>query len=61
MSDVYQSEINPDDEPGKRLQEGLRGASAHDNNVGGKMARSGIDRRKNGPRVGDRRDLRPAL
>ena len=62
MSDVYQSEINPDDEPGKRLQEALHGASAdEDNNAGDKMARSGVDRRKNGPRIGDRRDERPAL
>lgn len=28
MSDVYQSEINPDDEPGERLKEALRGADA---------------------------------
>ena len=26
MSDVYQPEVNPDDEPGEQLQEGLTGA-----------------------------------
>jgi hypothetical protein len=57
MSDVYQSEKNPDDEPGKRLQEGMRAAGVNDHNADSKMARSGIDRRKNGPRIGDRRDL----
>jgi len=31
MSDVYKSDSNPDDEPGERLQEDLRGAKAgHD-------------------------------
>jgi hypothetical protein len=55
MSDVYQAEINPDDEPGERLKEGLRAADANDHDADGKMARSGIDRRKNGPRIGDRR------
>src|SRR6202042_1755964 len=28
MNDVYQTEINPDDEPGERLQEGLRASEA---------------------------------
>jgi hypothetical protein len=28
MSDVYQNESNPDDEPGERMQEALRGANA---------------------------------
>jgi hypothetical protein len=28
MSDVYQPEVNPDQEPGESLQEGLRGADA---------------------------------
>jgi len=56
MSDVYQAEINPDDEPGERLQEGLRGADLNDHDAEGQMARTGLDRRKNGPRIGDRRD-----
>jgi hypothetical protein len=30
MSDVYETEMNPDDEPGERLQEGLRAADAYE-------------------------------
>ena len=33
MSDVYQPEVNPDQEPGESLQEGLRGADADDEDV----------------------------
>jgi hypothetical protein len=29
MSDVYEPEINPDDEPGELLQEGLQGADSN--------------------------------
>ena len=56
MSDVYQSEKDPDDQPGKRFPEGEVATNVNDQNPDDKMARSGEDRRKNGPRIGDRRD-----
>ena len=56
MSDVSQADMNPDDEPGERLQEALRGADANDHDADGKIARDAEDRRGNGPRGGDRRN-----
>jgi|GEM_PF-6547146 hypothetical protein len=49
MSDVYQSEINPDDEPGERLQEALRGIDQNDHDADGKIARAGIDAARTAP------------
>ena len=35
VSDAYESEMNPDAEPGERLQEALRGADADDHDADG--------------------------
>ena len=45
VSDAYESEMNPDDEPGERLQEALRGADADDHDADGELAREGAAER----------------
>jgi hypothetical protein len=56
MSDVYESEINPDDEPGERLQEGLRAADANDHDADGQIYRDfANDLRTKERRQNDRR------